>query len=193
MRIFKYLTLALILILACSTALADPVQVYFSPSGSDQIVGSTFTIKILANIPADPGLVDFGFNLLWDNSLMRLDGVTGTDSQWDILWDVGTPESVTGLLFPTPTSPVSVSGSGLILANLSFTCLGEGSSTLNIATDPELVALGLQGFYGPDGQALDAAVTSTTVDQGTASVPEPSALLLLPAGLLGLRLWRKRK
>lgn len=193
MKRFKFLTVAGILVLACGAALADPVRVYFNPADSYQGVGSSFDISILADIPQDPGLVDFGFNLGWDQSMMQLNNVTGTGSPWDILWDPGTPASITGLLFPTPTSPASESGSGVLLANLEFTCLREGSSTLDIALDSGLVAQGLQGFYDPTGSPLAFTVTAGSVDQGTAALPEPNSILLLSTGVIGLAFWRKPK
>ena len=191
MKISKLLIVVAILILACGSALAD-VSVYFSPSDSYKSVGSSFTISILADIPQDPGLVDFGFNLVWDPSMMQLVDVNGTGSPWDILWDSGTPESITGLLFPTPTSPASESGSGVLLAKLDFTCLQEGSSALDIALDPDLFALGLQGFYDPTGAPLDFTVTPGSVTQGV-TAPEPSSILLLSAGLAGFAFRRKSK
>ena len=193
MKKLKFLTVAGILILACGTALADPVRVYFNPADSYQGVGSSFDISILADIPQNPGLVDFGFNLGWNQSMMQLDNVNGTGSPWDILWDSGTPASITGFLFPTPTSPASVSGSGILLANLEFRCLQEGSSLLDIALDPDLFAEGLQGFYDPAGSPLGFTFTPGSVDQGLTGVPEPSSVLLLSAGLIGLALWSKRK
>jgi hypothetical protein len=193
MRISRFLTVAGILLVACCTALAEPISVYFSPGSSYKAVGSNFTISILADIPQDPGVVDFGFNLVWDKSMMQLNDVSGASSPWEILWDSGTPESITGLLFPTLNSPESVFGSGTLLATLYFNCLQEGTSTLNIALDPDLFAIGLQGFYGPDGSALDFTVTEGSVEQGTQTVPEPSTLMLLPPALIGLAVWRKRK
>lgn len=193
MKKITFLTVAGMLILACGTALADPIRVYFNPADSYQGVGSSFDISILADIPQNPGLVDFGFDLGWNQSMMKLNNVTGTGSPWDILWDSGTPASITGFLFPTPTSPASESGSGILLANLEFTCLQEGLSTLDIALEPGLVSQGLQGFYDPTGSPLDFTFTPGGVDQGLAGVPEPSSVLLLSAGLIGLAFWRKRK
>lgn len=194
MKIFKLLTVAVILILCCGTALAD-ISVYFSPADSTHPAGSSFTIGILADIPQDPGLVAYGFNLLWDDSKMQLKDVNGIGSPFDILWDVGTPMEITGLLFPTPTSPASEFGDAILLANLDFKCLQEGFSGLSIDTDPGLVALGLQGFYGPDPTAppIDFTVTDGSVTQSPSVAPEPSTILLIPAGLAGLAFWRKRK
>lgn len=192
MKKFNFLTVAGILMLACGTALGDPIRVYFNPADSYQGVGSSFDISILADIPQNPGLVDFGFNLGWNQSMMQLNNVSGTGSPWDILWDSGSPESITGFLFPTANSPSSESGSGILLANLEFTCLQEGSSTLYIALDSALVAQGLQGFYDPTGSPLDFTFTPGSVDQGLAEVPEPSSVLLLSAALIGLAFWKKR-
>lgn len=199
MRILRFLMVAGLLLFTCGTALAD-IHVYFGPGASYQTVGSSFQIDIVADIPQNPGLVTFGFNLLWDKSMMQLADVNGTGSPWDILWDSGTPESITGFLYPTPTSPPSEYGSGVLLATLYFKCLQEGTSTLGIGLDPDLLALGLQGFYGPDtsvdptggvGALLDFTVTEGSVTQ--VPVPEPSAILLLSSVLVGLAVWTKRK
>lgn len=192
MRTLKFFVFAVILILACGTAVADPINVYFSPLDSYQAVGSNFTISVQADIPDNPGLVAYSFNLLWNDSMMRLNNVNGTGSPWDVLWDAGTPQSITGLLFPTPTSPISEAGAGVLLANLDFTCLQEGSSGLSIGMDSSLAEVGLQGFYGPNGEWLDYTVTDGEVDQGVV-VSEPSSILLLPAGILGLGIWIRRR
>jgi hypothetical protein len=195
----KVLIVAGILLFACSAALADTV--YFSPADSYRSLGSSFEIDIRADISPNPGLTAFGFNLTWNPSLMGLINVTGDGSDFDILWDSGTPESIIGFLLPTPSSPPSASGSNVLLANLYFKCLGEGSSTLGIAMDAELVAIGLQGFYGPvpdpsdplagPGPLLGFDVTPGSVDQGT--VPEPGSIVLLSSALLGLAIWSRRK
>jgi hypothetical protein len=205
MSIFRSLIVAGVLIFARGTALADvaDVSLYFSPTDSYQDVGGSFEISILADISQSPGLVGFGFNLVWNESMMQLTDVSGTGSLWDILWDSGTPESITGFLFPTSTSPASGSGSGILLANLYFRCLQEGSSKLDIAVDPDLLALGLQGFYGPDpsgadptagtGPLLSYSFTEGSVTQGVAEVPEPGSIVLLSSVLIGLAFWTKRK
>lgn len=191
MKIVRILSLVALLILACGAARAD-ISIYFSPSDSYQAIGSSFTIDILADIP-DPGLVDFGFNLVWNQALMRLDTVGAGASPWAILWDSGTPEALTGFLFPTPTSPEFVTGTSILLASLDFTCLQAGTSGLDIALDPDLAALGLQGFYGPAQVGGISAPLAFTVTPGTVvQVPEPGSILLLAAAA-GLALRAKRK
>jgi len=193
MKILRLLIVAGILIFACGTALADDLNLYFSPANSNQAVGSSFTINILADIQQTPGLVDYGFDLVWDDSLMQLTNVGGTGSPFDVFWDSVT--EITGLLSPTPTSPPSEYGTGILLATLDFKCLQLGTSPLNISVDdPTLL---VQGFYGPStdptagpGPLLSFTVTPGSVTQG---VPEPNSILLLSSGLIGLAIWTKRK
>ncbi len=189
MRVFRFLTFAGILIFACGTVRADDISVYFfSPGSSNQAVGSNFTVNVLANIPEDPGLVDFGFNLVWDQSMMQLTNVSGGTGPFDI-WNWDPSGSIAGVLFPTDNSPASEYGSGILLAALDFKCLGEGTSMLSISDS------GL--FYGPDtdgngGPLLGYTVTEGSVTQIPSPIPEPcTMILLLSGGLTGLAYLRK--
>lgn len=175
-------------LLAFSTGNAlSTVIVNFNPGSKYAGVGSTFNINITADVLAAEALVGWGFDLLFDPSQLALNS-TSTSPYWDLM-TFGS-NNLTALLKPDPASPdPGLSGNGLLLATLNFTCLGPGTSALGIAVNPQDP---IQGFMTFDGQYAAWQAIPGTIEQGSAVVPEPGTMLLLGCGLAGLA-WFSRK
>ncbi|GFO59568.1 hypothetical protein GMST_18930 [Geomonas silvestris] len=155
------------------------VVLQFTPGTKDVAVGSTFTMDLRADVPNADALVGWGGTLLYDPSLVRLDGVS-----FGLLWDsalyLGGDTLVT-LLLPNPTSPdPGASGQDLQLAQLTFACLGVGTTRLGMAID---LLDPVQGFMRFDGNYADLEIVDAEINQVT--VPEPGTFLLLLTGLAG--------
>lgn len=160
------------------------VALHFTPGTKNVAVGSTFTMDLRADVPSADALVGWGATLLYDPSLVRLDGVS-FGPLWDSALYAGGDTLVT-LLLPSPTSPdPGASGQELQLAQLTFSCLGLGTSGLGLSIDP---LDPIQGFMKFDGNYAELEIVDGVINQ--VAVPEPGTLLLLltgMAGCLGLR------
>lgn len=177
--------LASLLAFSAGNALST-IIVNFNPGSTYATVGSTFNVDITADVLASEALVGWGFGLLYDSTQLTLNSAS-TSSYWD-LFPLG--NNLTALLIPGPTSPdPGLSGSGLLLATLNFTCRGPGISGLDISVDSEDL---LQGFMTFDLQYAEWQAVPGTIEQGTAPVPEPGTIFLLSSGLAGIA-WFSRK
>ena len=149
-------------------------------------VGESFDIQIWADADnTGYELTGFGFDLNTSTTYISYNSYTiGPE-----FTDVSSPNYFSGLMIGTPAN-------NMLLATLSFTA-GTTPGTFS--------AISLSGtydglFYGlfytdgvnDYGYDISASTSITIYDNSPTSVPEPSAVLLLGAGLLGLIGLRKR-
>lgn len=163
------------------------VMVNFDPATGYADVGSTFNVNITADIIADQALVGWGFNLLYDQTQVLLNTVS-TSPLWDLIPSADKSD-LSALLLPDLTSPdPGLWGTNVLLATLNFSCLGPGSSTLDITVPQDPT----KGFMTWDGNNAPWESSPGLIEQGNAPIPEPSTALLLGVGLGGVA-WFSRK
>lgn len=153
-------------------------------------VGSTFNVNINADVAANEALVGWGFDLLFDSTQLRLNSASSSP-YWDLVPVSPNPNNLTALLLANPNSPdPGLSGTGLLLATLNFTCLGPGTSPLGISVDSTDLT---QGFMTFDGQYASWQANTASIVQGSAPVPEPGTMILLGFGMFALAIFGKRR
>jgi len=157
---------------------AVPITVSLEASSTDVFVGDIFTLNILADIP-DP-VLGWGLDVNFDSALVNQTMPPVIGPAW---FAAVSPDGdgLAGLVFPTP-----VSGTGILLASLSFEAIDAGTVLFSAGISPldlnEGFPLLLQGSFA-EVVFNDLAVTI--------NVPEPGTLLLFVVGfivLLGCRL-----
>lgn len=201
------LVLALVFLISCSTlAFAVPSVELVGPT-NDIFVGDTFNVDVVANgvvEEVDPlsgwmdEILSFGFDLNFDMSAFAFNSVTVGFLFLDdsLMW----PDTdVAGSTFP------GVSGDDILLASQSFTSLAAGTFSLGITSDflDPFGAEGLStflysGIYDPQdpfsglGPKIDMTQNLDIEVQG-APVPEPSTMILMGLGFVGMVGIRARK
>ena len=159
-------------------------ETWVAPASSTVSVGDIFAVDV--NISDVTDLAAFQFDLSFDPSIVQATGMIteGSFFQSGGGFLPGTIDNSLGtivfnantLLGPGP----GVDGSGTLVV-FDFTAIAAGTSALNI--DPTTFIL-----LDSSGGFIDATTAngSVTVQGTTGVVPEPSALMLLGVGLLGL-------
>lgn len=177
---------ALILVFLVATAVtpAPALTVNLTPSANPVMVGDTFTLDvIITNLlngldPADEAIA-FGFNIAIADPFISFVSATVTPP----FAEPPTPlfdTAVAGLVFP------GVQDDPLTLATLTFQALSAGTTAVGIVSDT---------LNNPDHGlffALGSQVDITTNISITV-VPEPTTMLLLGTGLLGLLAYSWRR
>ncbi len=181
---------SLALSVICMTALegykafATPLLVSFDPSTSIVNLGDTFTVSLVADIP-DP-VLGWGLDVSFDPALLALDPATGVTIGPD-WFPAFAPDgdNLAGLAFP------EVSGSNVLLADLTFTALAAGATSLAASfTAGDFT----EGFPLSSGDFADVAFVGASINiAGTSAAPEPATLLLSGIGILGLGMLRRQK
>jgi hypothetical protein len=183
MRNSLYVLLFGALFFAPSLTLADAVLSVSTPATVSQ--GNSFMADV--NISGVTDLYDFQFDLGFNPSVLQVTGV----SEGTFLTSGGTTFFLPGVIDNTSGSITfnadtlegaipGVTGAGTLLV-FDFTAIGPGTSTLSILNNADLI---LQDSTGAN---INATTTNGSVTvQGTTTVPEPSVLMLLSAGLLAL-------
>lgn len=178
----------LLLLAAAPGSEAIPI-VAFDPAVSSVSAGQTFQVDISISDVND--LYAFQFDLEFDPSIVRVDGVTEGSflaAVGGTFWDPGTIDNAGGtvaFIFDSLLGPGGATGSG-VLATIEFTALMTGTGSLGLLSATFLDS-GLMDI------AVEGQVGSVDVEgNGIVPVPEPASGLLLLGAIAALAARRAR-
>jgi len=170
-------------VLSCfipATSWALPVTVSFDPQDSIVQVGDTFTVDLMADLPAP--VVGWGLDVTFDSAILTQVGSPLIGPAWNPGFAMD-GDGLAGLAFP------AVSGSDILLATLTFEATALGTSDLMASITPFDLTEGFPlAFPAPPGSFADVVFETGSVSP----VPEPTTMLLVGSGLIGLAGLRKK-
>ncbi len=202
MKKFSHLTsiiVALTFMLSLSTAAFAIPTVTLEIAPGDIYVGDTFDVEVLVEdsltdvllpdfLTGDSRpeeLLAFGFDVVTLGSIFTYDSYA-ISSDFDDFSDPFNSGNVSGMAFP---AVMVGSNPSVALATLSFTAMNAGAGTLQTLGFYDGLLSGL--FYEVSGFDINSSLDISVNE--SAPVPEPSTILLMGIGLLGLIAIKSRK
>ena len=175
------------LLLAAGPALATSVNIFLDPSYQEIPVGGTASVELLASGQTDFGFGGFNLDIGYDSSIISIADVIFGTALGDPGIYASADTSVDGIvnLFEVadPFTFIDLSAAPITLATLKFTGIATGFSPL------EFLNVDLSDAYLASINPADVTATGA----GVSPVPEPTTMVLLGTGLVGLAgLGRKR-
>jgi hypothetical protein len=182
---------------------AHAVAIEFVPSGAEGFVGDLFNIDVVVSglSSGESGEIVSAFDLdvLYDSSILSATsiafgpalGLTDIDTFASSIFSPGRLDFANvSLLFNDDLA--ALQGDSVLLASLTFSAIGVGSSTLTFdtLTPPGVTLVGSDPFSTLPVDFAGSALL--TIRERPTGVPEPGALALLGLGLLGIAAARKR-
>jgi outer membrane protein assembly factor BamB len=140
-----------------------------------QPLGVPFEVRLVADVPASEPTLAWGLDLAFDPSVLALSGAPAVGPLWNVPVATQDGDGLAGAFFPE-LGGTGITGTGVLLATLSFRGISQGTSAL---------ALGVTGPDLTEGFALDPAGFAEVqlVGGSVGIVPEPASGLLLAAAL----------
>ena len=182
---------------------AHAVAIEFVPADTDGFVGDLFNVDVIVSglAPGETGEIVAAFDLdvLYDPAILNATsiafgpalGLTDIDTFASSIFAPGRLDFANvSLLFNDQLA--ALQGDSVLLASLTFSAIGIGSSTLTFDTlmPPGIDLVGRDPF---STLPLDFAGSALlTINERPTGVPEPGTLALLGLGLLGIAAARKR-
>ncbi len=172
------------------------IQIDLVATPSSVTAGGTVEVAVLADIVSP--VIGYGFNIVFDGALLRLDSVS-VPQPFVSLASAVPGASVLALAYPN-----NAVGTDVVLAKAHFTSLATGSAQVNISVNPGDLTQGFAEMQvGAFAQfAVTPAQISITAEAPPSPpspgpvVPEPTTFLILAGGaaLLWLpRAWLARR
>lgn len=188
MRKTLFCLFAFLFVFPC-LAFSLPVTVSFDVLNTEVHVGDQFSVNLVADIP-DP-VSGFGLDVNFDHAVIDLSLPPVIGSSWNPLFSFD-GDGLAGLA----PFPLSVFGTGILLANFTFDAISVGTTDLLASFSLGDLTEGFPlAFPAPPGSFAEVSFLNTTVTvMEPAPVPEPSTFVLLFVGvgaLLGFRSYRK--
>jgi hypothetical protein len=182
---------------------AHAVAIEFAPSDTEGFVGDLFNVDVVVSGLSfgESGEIVSAFDLdvLYDPAILNATsiafgpalGLTNVDTFASSIFSPGRLDFANvSLLFNDDLA--ALQGDSVLLASLTFSAIGIGSSMLSFDTlaPPGITLVGRDPFSTLPVDFAGSALL--TINERPTGVPEPGALALLGLGLLGIAAARKR-